>query len=74
MANSRPVMICTIRQMPSRDPKFHQAEMFDGVGRSIRESLMIFSKGWFLRRFRAIGLILYVDNRMMRIDRANDPR
>lgn len=47
-------MICMIRHRPSRDPKFHQAEMFDGVGRSIRELLMIFSSGWFFRRFRAI--------------------
>lgn len=54
MARNRPVAICVIRHRPSRDPKFHQIEMFDGVGRSIRESLMIFSKGWFLRRFGAI--------------------
>lgn len=47
-------MICVARQIPRRDPKFHQIEMFDGVGRSIRESLMIFSSGWFLRRLRAI--------------------
>lgn len=33
--------IWVIRQMPSRDPKFHQVEMFDGAGRSIRASLMI---------------------------------
>lgn len=45
MANSRPVTICVMRQMPRRDPKFHQAEMFDGVGRSIKESLMVFSRG-----------------------------
>ena len=74
MASSKPVMICVIRQMPSRDPKFHQAEMFDGVGRSTKESLMIFSRGWFLRRFRAIRLVLYVDRRMRRMDRANVPR
>lgn len=48
-------MICVIRQTPRRDPKFHQIEMFDGVGRSIRELLMIFSRGWFLRMLRAIG-------------------
>lgn len=47
--------ICVIRQMPRRDPKFHQAEMFDGVGRSIRASLIVLSNGWFLRRLRAIG-------------------
>lgn len=48
-------MICVARQMPRRDPKFHQAEMFDGVGRSIRASLMVLSNGWFLRRLRAIS-------------------
>lgn len=48
-------MICVVRQMPRRDPKFHQVEMLDGVGRSIRESLMVFSRGWFLRRLRAIS-------------------
>lgn len=47
-------MICVTKQIPRRDPKFHQIEMFDGVGRSIRESLMIFRRGWFLRRLRAI--------------------
>lgn len=38
-------MICVPRQMPRRDPKFHQAEMFDGVGRSINELLIIFRMG-----------------------------
>lgn len=55
MASSRPVMICVMRQIPSRDPKFHQAEMFDGVGRSMRASLMVLNSGWFLRRLRAIN-------------------
>lgn len=54
MASSKPVTICVIKQMPSSDPKFHQAEMFDGVGRSIRALLMVLSSGWFLRRLRAI--------------------
>lgn len=30
---------------PSRDPKFHQAEMFDGDGKIISELLMIFNRG-----------------------------
>ena len=55
MANSSPVTICVIKQIPNRDPKFHQVEMFDGVGRSISESLTIFSRGWFLRRLSAIS-------------------
>lgn len=46
--------ICVIRQRPRSDPKFHHVEIFDGVGRSIKESLMIFISGWFLRRLRAI--------------------
>lgn len=54
MASNRPVRICVIRQIPSRDPKFHQAEMFEGVGRSIRELLIIFSRGC---DFRILGAI-----------------
>lgn len=45
MASNSPVTIWVIRQTPSSDPKFHQDEMLDGVGRSIKESLMIFSRG-----------------------------
>lgn len=45
MASSRPVRIWVIRQMPRSEPKFHQAEMFGGVGRSIRELLIILSRG-----------------------------
>lgn len=56
MARRRPVRICVIRQMPRRDPKFHQAEMFGGVGRSMRELLTIFNRGWDFRRFGAINL------------------
>lgn len=37
MAKNRPVTICRIRHMPSKDQKFHHAEMFDGLGRSISE-------------------------------------
>ena len=40
--------ICVARQMASRDPKFHQAEILEGAGRSIRELLIIFSRGWDL--------------------------
>lgn len=66
--------IWVIRQIPRRDPKFHQAEMFEGEGRSIRELLMILSRGWDFRMFGAIGFVLWVDRSRMRIDRANDPR
>lgn len=42
--------ICRVKQRPKREPKFHQAEMFDGEGRSINASLMIFNKGCRFRR------------------------
>lgn len=54
MARSRPVKICVARQIPRRDPKFHQMEMFEGVGRSIRELFTIFSSGWDFRMLGAI--------------------
>lgn len=50
-------MICVVRQIPRRDPKFHQVEMFGGVGRSIRELLIVFSRGWDFRRLGAISLV-----------------
>jgi len=49
MARNRPVRICRIRQAPSRDPKFHHAEMLEGVGRSIKESFTILSRGCVFR-------------------------
>ncbi len=51
MARNKPVRICVIRQRPSKDPKFHHAEMLAGVGRSITASLAIFSRGWDFRKF-----------------------
>ena len=47
-------MICVSKQIPRRDPKFHQMEMFEGVGRSIRELLIILRRGW---GFRGVGAI-----------------
>ena len=55
MANSRPVKIWVARQIPSRDPKFHHMEMLDGVGRSIRELLIIFIRGCDFRMLGAIS-------------------
>lgn len=49
MARNRPVRICRIKQVASRDPKFHHAEMFDGVGKSINVLLMILASGWVFR-------------------------
>lgn len=37
---------CRMRHAPSNDPKFHKAEMLDGVGRSIKVLLMIFNSGF----------------------------
>lgn len=54
MASRRPVRIWATRQMARRDPKFHQAEMLEGAGRSIRELLIIFNRGWDLRMLGAI--------------------
>lgn len=38
-----------IKQRPSRDPKFHQIEMFGGAGKSTRAFAAIFSRGWDFR-------------------------
>lgn len=35
--------------MPKREPKFHQDEILEGVGRSMNESLIILNSGWDLR-------------------------
>lgn len=51
MARNKPVMIWMMRQSPSKDPKFHQDEMLDGVGRSMNEWLMILSSGCDFRIF-----------------------
>lgn len=46
MVKKIPVASCKIRHTPSNDPKFHKAEMLDGVGRLIRVLLMIFNSGF----------------------------
>lgn len=43
------MIICKIRHTPNKEPKFHQVEMLDGVGRSMNEWLIILSKGCDLR-------------------------
>lgn len=53
MAKKSPVRIWAIKHITKREPKFHQAEMLEGAGRSIRLSLTIFRRGWVFRR-RAI--------------------
>lgn len=42
-------MICIIKQIPRREPKFHHDEMLEGAGRSINALLTIFSSGWDFR-------------------------
>lgn len=37
MARNKPVRIWITRQIPSSEPKFHQAVMLDGAGRSMNE-------------------------------------
>jgi hypothetical protein len=39
------VVICRIRHTPKKELKFHHAEMLEGVGRSMKEWLMIFVSG-----------------------------
>ena len=62
-----------MRHTASREPKFHQAEMLDGVGRSINELLTVFNRGC---DFRILGAIIYfwMSRIVMRIVRAKDPR
>jgi hypothetical protein len=55
MARNRPVAIWRIRQSPSIDPKFHQIDRLDGVGRSIRTPFTIFSAGCDFRIGLNIG-------------------
>lgn len=48
--------------------------MLEGVGRSIRELFTIFSRGCDFRRFGAIRFLGYRDSRIIKIERANEPR
>ena len=45
MARNRPLSICRIRQTPSKELKFHHAEMLDGAGRLMNDKLMILMSG-----------------------------
>lgn len=51
-------MICRIRQNARSEPKFHHMEMLDGVGRSMREWLIIFIIGLDLRALLAGWVVL----------------
>ena len=45
MAKNRPVKICIERHNPSKDPKFHHAEILIGAGRSTSELFKILIRG-----------------------------
>ena len=45
MARNSPVIICTSRQIPNSDPKFHQPPIVDGVDKSTRALCAILNKG-----------------------------
>jgi hypothetical protein len=51
MARNNPVTICAAKQIPNSDPKFHQALVVDGFGRSTRA---ILNKGCLFR----VGLFI----------------
>lgn len=57
MAKNSPVAIWAIRHTPRSDPKFHQEEMLEGVGRSMNEPLTILRMGWDLRIVGAIRFL-----------------
>jgi len=54
IARNNPVMICSTRQIPNSDPKFHQPLIVDGVGKSTRALFAILNKGRFFR----VGLFI----------------
>lgn len=51
IARNRPVMIWMPKHKPSKDPKFHQLLIFNGVGRSTKDLLIILINGSFFRVF-----------------------
>jgi hypothetical protein len=57
MAKNRPVKICVIKHNPNNDPKFHQLEIFEGAGRSIKALFIILNKGCIFRIGLFINLI-----------------
>lgn len=58
MARNNPVKIWIIRQIPKSEPKFHHEEIFDGAGRSMKDSLTILIKGCDFRMFVIMVLIV----------------
>lgn len=60
MAKNNPVKVWIIKQSPNKDPKFHQAEIFEGAGRSTKLLLTILIKGWLSR----MGLFICIHIRI----------
>lgn len=58
MAKNSPVKICKPRHIPSNDPKFHHAEIFDGDGRSTRALFIILSRGWVFMIFIIVFVVM----------------
>lgn len=50
MARKIPVTIWIIKHSPNRDPKFHNVEILEGEGKSIKALFIILIKGDFFRR------------------------
>lgn len=57
MARNNPVRICNPKHIPSNDPKFHHAEIFDGDGRSTKALFIILSNGWVFMIFITIFVV-----------------
>lgn len=49
-------MIWIIKQRPNKEPKFHQAEILDGAGKSTNALLAILNNGWLRRKGLFISL------------------
>jgi len=54
MAKNKPVAIWVTRHNPKMDPKFHQAEILIGAGRSTKALLAILIRGWVFRKLSII--------------------
>ena len=45
MAKKSPVRICKAKQIPARDPMFHQKEILEGAGRSTSALFITLRRG-----------------------------
>lgn len=56
MAKNSPVIIWIIKQRPNKEPKFHQAEILIGAGKSTKALLAIFNRGCLDRKGLCISI------------------